>query len=61
MRVVGLLGENILDDAFGQLARALVLFQDDKHGDAGFDIGAGLSVHEKFLFNHEGHKGTRRF
>jgi hypothetical protein len=24
---------------------SLVLFQDDQHGDAGFDIGADLSVH----------------
>jgi hypothetical protein len=45
VRMIWRLGENILDDAFGQFACALILFQDDQHGHAGFDAGAGLSVH----------------
>ena len=42
------LGENLLDDAAGEFARALILFQDDEHGHPRFDIRAGLSVHEVF-------------
>jgi hypothetical protein len=39
------LGENILDNAFGQFAGALVLFQDNEYGHAWFDVCASLPIH----------------
>ena len=36
VRVVGRTGENIFDDAFGQFACTLILFEDDHHRGAGF-------------------------
>ena len=44
MRMSRRLGENILDDAFCQFAGALILFQNDQHGHAGFNVRASLSV-----------------
>lgn len=40
------LGENLLHNPPGQLARALILLEDDQDGHAGFDGRAGLSVHD---------------
>ena len=37
--------KNVLHNATGQLAGALILFQDDQYGHARFDGGAGLSIH----------------
>lgn len=37
-------GENVLDDALRQFAGALVLFEDDQHGHARFDVRASLSA-----------------
>lgn len=51
MWMVGRFGENILDDAPGQLARALILLEDDEHGHAGFNGRAGLSIHDNFLLS----------
>ena len=44
--------ENILHNAPGQFAGALILFQDDQHGQAGFDGGARLPVHKVLSGNH---------
>jgi len=51
MWMVGRFGEDILDDAPGQLARALILLEDDEHGHAGFNGRAGLSIHDNFLLS----------
>ena len=45
MWVIRRFGEDIPDDAPGQFTGALVLFQDDEHLHAWFDVCAGLSVH----------------
>jgi len=50
MRVIRRLGEYIFHNALGQFARALILFKNDQYGHAGFDVGAGLSVHGLFNF-----------
>jgi len=36
--------EEIFNDPFGQFSGALVLFQNNKHDHAGFDVNAGLSI-----------------
>ena len=38
-------GKDIFDNAFRKLSCALILFQDDKYRQAGFDIGAQLTIH----------------
>jgi hypothetical protein len=38
-------GQYIFYNPSCQFTRTLILFQDDQHGHARFDIGAGLSVH----------------
>ncbi len=45
MRMIRGFRQNILDDAFGQFARALVLFPDDEHEQAGFDMNTSLTIH----------------
>ena len=44
MRVIRGFGENIPDDAPGQFAGALILFQDDEHSHTRFEVCASLSV-----------------
>ena len=43
--MVGRFGKDVFDNTFGQPACALVLFQHDQHSQAGFNIGAGLSIY----------------
>src|ERR1043165_5202322 len=38
MWVMRRFGENIFDNAFGQFACALILFQNDQHGHTGFNV-----------------------
>jgi hypothetical protein len=38
-------GEEILDDAFGQFAGTLILFQNNEYRHVGFDVCAGLPVY----------------
>ena len=45
VRVDGRAGQNIFDDALGQLAGRLVLFQDNADALSGFDICAICTVH----------------
>src|SRR6185295_3690636 len=45
MRMSRRFGENIFDNTLRQFACALILFQDDEHGYAGFNGGASLTVH----------------
>ena len=37
-------GENIFDNTPGKLAGALILFQHNEYGHAGFNVGAGLPI-----------------
>jgi hypothetical protein len=46
VRVVRGFGKDVFYDAPGEFSGALVLFQNDKHGHAGFKAGAFLSVRE---------------
>jgi len=39
-------GKDIFDDAFGQFAGGLILFQNDQYRHAGFDVRASLAVHD---------------
>lgn len=41
--------KNVFDHTFGQLARALILLQDDEHGHARFDGRTGLSIHNSSI------------
>lgn len=45
MRMVGRLGQDLLDDAFRQLSRTLILLLDDAHFHAGTNLGSGLTIH----------------
>ena len=45
MRMCRRICENVFDNALSKFASALVLFQYDHHGDAGFDVCAKLSIH----------------
>ena len=38
-------GQDILHDAFGELAGRLILLEDDQNGHAGFDVGADRAIH----------------
>ncbi len=49
MRMIRRTGENILHHAFGELARALILLQDDQNSNTGFDIGTNLTIHDCLL------------
>jgi len=45
MRVGGRTGQDILQDALGQPASLLVLFQDDPDAQTGFELQAGGNIH----------------
>ena len=46
MRMGRRLCEDVFDNAFSQLAGALILLEDNQHGHARLDGRAGLSVHD---------------
>src|SRR5574341_115163 len=38
-------GQDVFDGALGQPAGGLILLQNDQHGHAGLDVGAGCAIH----------------
>ena len=54
VRMLRRFGKDLFDDTLGQLAGALVLFQDDEHGHARFNISAGLAIHRFISWNRSG-------
>lgn len=48
----GRLGQDLPDDSFGQFTRALILLEDDQHRHAGFDLRAGLSIHQVIFISN---------
>ena len=50
VRMIRGLGEDVLDDAFRQLAGALILFQDDQDLHPWFDVRADLTIHNLYSF-----------
>ncbi len=45
MRMRGRVGQNIFDNALGQLAAALIFLQHNRDMETGFDVCSFLSVH----------------